>query len=808
MAHSHSKEYENIRSKLKRHFGKTLENASMELIYQACALCVRDEIMDEWTRSQENIQKQGKKMLVYMSAEFLMGRALVNNMINLGKFDRYKDALAEMGIDLYDVEEEEDDAALGNGGLGRLAACFLDSLATLELPAMGCGIRYEHGLFKQKILDGAQVEVEDNWLDTGEVWEVETVEEQVEVHFGGEIKEEWTDEGLRINHFNYSTVVAVPYDMPIVGYDSDTPATLRLWSARAKKNLDMSLFNRGDYARAMEEKELAEVISKVLYPEDNHEAGKQLRLKQFYFFTSATIQSLVRRYKKLYGDLHTLPKYIEIQINDTHPTLAIPELMRILMDEEGFSWDDAWYIVGQVFNYTNHTILREALECWPKDMFSRLLPRIYAIIKAINEKYCETLWQEYPGDFEKISQLSIIAYNEIRMAHLCVAACGKINGVSQLHGNILKTQLFRDSYIQHPSKFLAITNGITHRRWLAKANPGLTKLMIDYIGDGFLKDYTQFERLMEYQHDEKFRERFFEIKQQNKKRLADYVLKKQGIVLNTDAIFDTHAKRLHEYKRQLLKVMHIICLYNRILEDPSSFTQPMVFLFAAKASPGYARAKNIIRLINSVAQLVNNDPKTKDILQVVFIENYSVSAAEILIPATDFSEQLSTAGMEASGTGNMKFMMNGAVTIGTMDGANVEIYERVGEENIFIFGATVQEIERLKKFNAYNTGEYYEKDKELRSVLGRLIDGSLPGANDRQFSDLYHSLVFGDFEAADRYFLLHDFRSYDDAFARAVKTYRDKEKWLDLAISNTAMSGIFSSDRTIKDYNDLIWRLK
>lgn len=797
-----------ILGKLKRHFGKTRENASLEHIYQACALCVRDEIMDRWISYKSEAEKKGSKILIYMSAEFLIGRAFTNNLINLGLFDKYKAAIAELGFDIGEIEEQENDAALGNGGLGRLAACFLDSLSSLNYPAMGCGIRYEHGLFKQRILDGAQVEIEDDWINTGHVWEVENPEEQVEVRFGGEIEEMWTNEGLKIKHYNYHTVLAVPYDMPIVGYDTHAPATLRLWSARAKRNLDMSYFNRGEYTRAMEEKELAEVISKVLYPEDNHEAGRQLRLKQFYFFTSAMMQNIVMRHKRLYGDLHTLPDYVEVQINDTHPTLAIPELMRILMDEEGMSWEDAYGIVGRMFNYTNHTVMSEALECWPKDMFKLLLPRVYQIINTINDKYCEELWNAFPGDFEKISALSIMAYNEIRMANLCVAVCKKVNGVSQLHGDIIKATLFRDNYVMKPDKFVAITNGITPRRWLLKANPSLAKLMTEYIGDGFISDYRKFENLLKYTEDAEFLHKFAEVKRENKARLAKYVYERQGIKLNENAMFDTHAKRLHEYKRQLLKVLHILYLYDRIVEDPAFLTQPVTFIFAAKASPGYARAKNIIRLIHSVAAMVNNDPRTKDVIQVVFIENYNVSAAEVLVPATELSEQLSTAGKEASGTGNMKFMMNGALTIGTLDGANVEIFEQVGKKNIFLFGATVEEINYMQKYNTYRADSYFEKDADLRNVLTHLIDGSLPNVPEGQFKDLYHSLVFGDYGRADQYYLLYDFRSYVDAFNKVIKNYKNKEKWNSMAAKNTACSGMFSADRTIEDYNRLIWGLE
>lgn len=797
---------EAIRGKIKRHFGKMLEEASDEQIYEACALCVQDEIMDRWASSKSEIERQGKKVVFYMSAEFLIGRALGNNLVNLKQFNAYKEALDELGVDIGDIENVENDAALGNGGLGRLAACFLDSLSTLNYPAMGCGIRYEHGLFRQRILDGEQVEMEDNWIETGDVWEVENQEEQVEVHFGGEIREEWTERGLCIDHYNYTTVIAVPYDMPIVGYETNAPATLRLWSARAKKNLDMTYFNRGDYARAMEERELAEVISKVLYPEDNHEGGRQLRLKQFYFFTSATMQYIVNRHKRLYGDVRTLPQYVAVQINDTHPTLAIPELMRILMDEEGLNWEEAERIVTQVFNYTNHTILVEALERWPRDMFKLLLPRIYSIVEAINERYCQKLWKAFPGDFDKISALSVMAYNEIRMANLCVAMCNKVNGVSQLHGDILKTSLFRDNYVMEPSKFLAITNGITQRRWLAKANPGLTKLLASRLGEDIACDYTQFEKILPLVQDREFLDEFAKVKQENKRRLARFLKETQGIALNENAIFDTQAKRLHEYKRQLLKILHVLHLYNRVLVDPSAVKTPIVFLFAAKASPGYMRAKNIIRLINAVGNLVNNDPHTKDLLQVVFIENYSVSSAEVLIPATDISEQLSTAGLEASGTGNMKFMMNGAVTIGTMDGANVEIFEQVGAENMFIFGATVDEISYMDRFNTYHPGEIYEKDAELRDALSRIIDGSL--ATDRSFNDLYHSLIFGDYERADQYYVLYDFRSYATTYQKMLATYENREEWLRMAAINTARSGIFSSDRTIEEYNRLIWGLE
>lgn len=799
---------EKILGKLKRNFGKTLEEATQDQIYKSCALSIRDVIVEKWTDANKQMLNQGLKRLYYLSAEFLMGRALVNNMINLHLLKDYQEVLTDLGLNLENIEEQERDAGLGNGGLGRLAACFLDSLSTLDFPVTGCSIRYEFGLFKQRILDGEQVEVDDNWLEAGNVWEIARPEEQVEVKYGGELEEVWTERGLKINHKNYYSVLAIPYDYPVMGYMSEMPATLRLWSARAKTELDIHYFNRGDYSKAMQERELAEVISKVLYPEDNHEQGRQLRLKQFYFFTSATMQHIVRKHKANYGDLHTLPNYFTVQINDTHPTLAIPELMRILMDEEGMGWDEAFDICSRIFNYTNHTIMAEALERWEEDMFKALLPRIYEIIKVINDKFCDSLWKIYPGEWDKISKMAIISYHEIRMANLCIAVCNKVNGVSKLHGEIIKSRTFRDFYIVFPDKFLGITNGITPRRWLAKANQPLTKLLCDHIGDGFLKDYKEMDRIEDLLDNQKFLDDFMEVKHQNKIHLRDHLKKTQGIEINENTIFDVHAKRLHEYKRQLLKVLHILHLYNLKKENPQVHIEPCTFLFAAKASPGYVRAKNIIRLILAVADLVNNDPDTKDILRVVFIENYSVSEAEILIPATDISEQISTAGLEASGTGNMKFMMNGAVTLGTMDGANVEIYEAVGDDNIFIFGATEQEISRMERFGTYKPGLYYEQNTDLRLALNRLIDGSLHVANDRQFSDLYHSLLFGEMQRADQYYLLYDFASYAQAYEQIVSAYVDKERWKRMAAMNTAKSGRFSSDRTINEYNELIWHLR
>ena len=797
----------NIVAKLKRHFGATVERATPDQVYKAVGLSIRDEVMDLWTEGRARVEASGARQVYYLSAEFLMGRALTNNMINLGRLDAYRQAVSQLGFDFTQIEEQEADAGLGNGGLGRLAACFLDSLATLELPAVGCGIRYEFGLFRQRLLDGEQVETPDNWIERGYVWEVEGAE-RYEVRFDGEIRELWTEQGLRVEHQNFHTVYAVPFDMPIVGYESRLPATLRLWSARAVNRLDLNKFNRGEYTQAEDERELAEVISKVLYPENTHQQGRLLRLKQFYFLSSATMQSIVARHKRVYGDLRTLPDKVAVQINDTHPTLAIPELMRILLDEEGLSWDEAFAICGRVFNYTNHTVMAEALEKWDEKMFAALLPRIYQIVKTINDRFCQSMWQIFPQEWERISDMAIIAYGEIRMPNLCLAVCGHVNGVSQLHADILKTRTFRDFYVAHPDRFLGITNGVTTRRWLALANPGLTNLLTETIGPGFIKDWTRLAQLEAHVEDPGFLERFAAVKAENKRRFADFIYRHQGAVADPQTLFDVQAKRLHEYKRQLLKVIHILHLYDRITNGLPYDRPPVTFIFAAKAPPGYEKAKNIIRLINAVGRLVNNDPRTRDKIQVLFVENYGVSVAEKLIPAADISEQLSTAGREASGTGNMKFMLNGAITLGTMDGANIEIYDQVGADNIFIFGATVEQLNHLEALNAYRPGEYYERDPQLRQALEHLIDGSLPVAADRQFNDIYHSLLFGDYDRADKYYLLYDFQSYADASKRICKAYFDQPAWNRMAAVNTARAGFFSSDRTIAQYDQLIWHLQ
>ncbi len=800
---------EDIEGKLTRYYGRTLESASDEEMFQAVALCVRNRIVEQWVSGNEEAEKKGLKRLYYLSAEFLMGRALVNNMINLGALDEYREALREIGYPLEKLEAEENEAGLGNGGLGRLAACLLDSLSTLDLPATGCGIRYEYGIFRQRIVDGAQVEVPDDWTQLGDVWEIERPGEMVEVHYGGTVDEIWTKDGLRVVHRDYQAVAAIPYDMPVMGYESRMPATLRLWRSECPATFDLQSFNKGDYACMIQQKELAESISKVLYPEDDHIAGRMLRLKQFYFLASATVQYIVRDHKRRYGDLRTLPDKVVMQINDTHPTLAIPELMRILLDEEHMGWDDAYGIVSRVFNYTNHTVMQEALEAWPEQLFKSLLPRIYSIVKTINDKFSEQLWKRFSGDWDRISKLSIIAYDEIRMANLCIAVCAHVNGVSQLHGDILKTKTFRDFYAITPQKFLAITNGITPRRWLASANPALAELIGDHIGHGFLRDWSELEKLKKHLGNKKFLAQFAEVKRENKRRLAEYVYATQGVELSPDWVFDTQAKRLHEYKRQLLKVLHILHLYNRMTEEPSfSLPQPVVFLFAAKASPGYQKAKNIIRLINAVGALVNNDPRTKDKIKVVFLENYNVSLAERLIPATEISEQLSTAGREASGTGNMKFMLGGAVTLGTLDGANVEMLEQVGPENIFIFGAHSEEIAKMEADGSYHPLDYFNNKVHIRMAVSRLVDGTLPVADKELFRGIYNSLLMGDYDRADKYFLLYDFDAYDQAFAAVLSAYADAEGWVKKSAANTACAGFFSADRTVEEYNRQIWGLE
>ena len=798
-----------IIGKLQRYNGRTIEEASNGQIYRALASTVRDQIMQKWMISREERKTNNNKRLFYLSVEFLMGRSLYTNILNLVSLDAYKQALDELHIDVDKVLQEEPEPALGNGGLGRLAACFMDSLASLDLPAMGCSIRYEYGLFRQKIVDGQQVELPDYWLGNGNVWEMPVMEDACEVHFNGHV-EMGNENGRTVfRHVGYNTVEAVPYDMPLVGYDTSTVNSLRLWSARAPKRIDLSDFNHGHYVQASEEKELAEAISNILYPEDNHYEGKLLRLKQQYFFTSATLQYILKDFKKLNGtNWSKLPEKVVIHINDTHPGLAIPELMRLLMDEEGLGWDEAQQIVSRTMAYTNHTIMAEALEKWPEDMVKSLLPRIYQILVEMNKRLCARLWNFFPGEAERVGRMAIIAYGYIHMANLCVAMTFSTNGVSQLHGDILKQETFHDFYLVMPEKFSAITNGITHRRWLMACNPELTKLICDTIGTDWVKDPELLHDLAPYADDAAFREQFEKIKHNNKVRLSNFLKEHQGAIVDPNFIFDAQSKRLHEYKRQMLNALHILVLYNRIVNDPNFTMQPRVFIFGSKAAPGYNRAKQIIRFINGLSALIAKHPRASKMLQVVFLENYDVSSAQLLIPATEISEQISTASKEASGTGNMKYMMNGAITIGTMDGANVEISEQVGMDNIYIFGMRSDTVLDMYRERNYNPMTIFETNQELRLAMTQMIDGTVLPDAPSALQDLYHSLLIGDWgNMADPFFVLKDFGSYSMAQRRIDADYADRDKWNRMAVINTAMSGVFSSDRTIREYNDTIWHL-
>lgn len=798
-----------IIGKLQRYNGRTIEEASNGQIYRALASTVRDQIMQKWMISREERKTNNNKRLFYLSVEFLMGRSLYTNILNLVSLDAYKQALDELHIDVDKVLQEEPEPALGNGGLGRLAACFMDSLASLDLPAMGCSIRYEYGLFRQKIVDGQQVELPDYWLGNGNVWEMPVMEDACEVHFNGHV-EMGNENGRTVfRHVGYNTVEAVPYDMPLVGYDTSTVNSLRLWSARAPKRIDLSDFNHGHYVQASEEKELAEAISNILYPEDNHYEGKLLRLKQQYFFTSATLQYILKDFKKLNGtNWSKLPEKVVIHINDTHPGLAIPELMRLLMDEEGLGWDEAQQIVSRTMAYTNHTIMAEALEKWPEDMVKSLLPRIYQILVEMNKRLCARLWNFFPGEAERVGRMAIIAYGYIHMANLCVAMTFSTNGVSQLHGDILKQETFHDFYLVMPEKFSAITNGITHRRWLMACNPQLTKLICDTIGTDWVKDPELLHDLAPYADDAAFREQFEKIKHNNKVCLSNFLKEHQGAIVDPDFIFDAQSKRLHEYKRQMLNALHILVLYNRIVNDPNFTMQPRVFIFGSKAAPGYNRAKQIIRFINGLSALIAKHPRASKMLQVVFLENYDVSSAQMLIPATEISEQISTASKEASGTGNMKYMMNGAITIGTMDGANVEISEQVGMDNIYIFGMRSDTVLDMYRERNYNPMTIFETNQELRLAMTQMIDGTVLPDAPSALQDLYHSLLIGDWgNMADPFFVLKDFGSYSMAQRRIDADYADRDKWNRMAVINTAMSGVFSSDRTIREYNDTIWHL-
>ena len=798
-----------VKDNVKFLYRKTIEEATQEQIFQAVSYSVKDVIIDNWLATQKAYDEQDPKIVYYMSMEFLMGRALGNNLINLCAYGEVKEALEELGFDLNCIEDQEPDPALGNGGLGRLAACFLDSLATLNYAAYGCGIRYHYGMFKQKIQNGYQIEVPDNWLKNGYPFELRRPEYAKEVHFGGYIRVEYDPEkgGNKFIHEGYQAVKAIPYDMPITGYDNDVVNTLRIWDAEPIVDFELDSFDKGDYKKAVEQENLARNIVEVLYPNDNHYAGKELRLKQQYFFVSASLQAAIAKYKKKHGDIHKLYEKVTFQMNDTHPTVAVAELMRILMDEEGLGWDEAWEVTRKSVAYTNHTIMSEALEKWPIELFSRLLPRVYQIIEEINRRFILEIQAKYPGNYEKIKKMAIIYDGQVKMAHLAIAAGYSVNGVARLHTEILKNQELKDFYEMMPEKFNNKTNGITQRRFLLHANPLLADWITEHIGPDWVTDLPQLKKLAVYADDEKALQEFMNIKFKNKERLAKYILEHNGVEVDPHSIFDVQVKRLHEYKRQLLNILHVIYLYNQIKMHPEMEFYPRTFIFGAKASAGYATAKKIIKLINSVADVVNNDASINGKIKVVFIENYRVSNAEWIFAAADVSEQISTASKEASGTGNMKFMLNGAPTLGTMDGANVEIVEEVGAENAFIFGLSSDEVINYENNGGYDPNVIYNTDEEIRQVLMQLINGTF--SNDTElFRDLYDSLLnTKNTDRADRYFILADFRSYADAQKRVEAAYRDEKGWAKKALLNTACSGKFTSDRTIQEYVDDIWHL-
>ena len=797
-----------VKDNVKFLYRKTIEEATQEQIFQAVSYTVKDVIIDNWLATQKAYDEQDPKIVYYMSMEFLMGRALGNNLINLCAYGEVKEALEELGFDLNCIEDQEPDPALGNGGLGRLAACFLDSLATLNYAAYGCGIRYHYGMFKQKIQNGYQIEVPDNWLKDGYPFELRRPEYCYEIKFGGHVEETAGEDGnLHFEQVGYQSVLAIPYDMPITGYDNDVVNTLRIWDAEPIVDFELDSFDKGDYKKAVEQENLARNIVEVLYPNDNHYAGKELRLKQQYFFVSASLQAAIAKYKKKHDDIHKLYEKVTFQMNDTHPTVAVAELMRILMDEEGLGWDEAWEVTRKSVAYTNHTIMSEALEKWPIELFSRLLPRVYQIIEEINRRFILEIQAKYPGNYEKIKKMAIIYDGQVKMAHLAIAAGYSVNGVARLHTEILKNQELKDFYEMMPEKFNNKTNGITQRRFLLHANPLLADWITEHIGPDWITDLPQLKKLAVYADDEKALQEFMNIKFKNKERLAKYILEHNGVEVDPHSIFDVQVKRLHEYKRQLLNILHVIYLYNQIKMHPEMEFYPRTFIFGAKASAGYATAKKIIKLINSVADVVNNDASINGKIKVVFIENYRVSNAEWIFAAADVSEQISTASKEASGTGNMKFMLNGAPTLGTMDGANVEIVEEVGAENAFIFGLSSDEVINYENNGGYDPNVIYNTDEEIRQVLMQLINGTF--SNDTElFRDLYDSLLnTKNTDRADRYFILADFRSYADAQKRVEAAYRDEKGWAKKALLNTACSGKFTSDRTIQEYVDDIWHL-
>ena len=799
-----------VRNNVKTLFRKEVEEATPQQLFQAVSYAVKEAIIDDWLATQKQYEKDDPKTVYYMSMEFLLGRALGNNLINMTAYKEVKEALEEMGIDLNVIEDQEPDPALGNGGLGRLAACFLDSLATLGYASYGCGIRYRYGMFKQKIRDGYQVEAPDNWLKDGNPFELRRPEYAKEVRFGGNIRVEYDETGK--THFvqeNYESVMAIPYDYPIVGYGNHIVNTLRIWDAEAIVDFQLDSFDRGDYHKAVEQENLAKNIVEVLYPNDNHIAGKELRLKQQYFFVSASIQAAITKFKKKHGDISKLPEKVTFQMNDTHPTVAVAELMRILLDEENLGWNEAWDITTKCCAYTNHTIMAEALEKWPINLFSRLLPRIYQIIQEIDRRFVEQVRAQYPGNEEKVKKMAILMDGQVKMAHLAIVAGYSVNGVAKLHTEILKNQELKDFYQMMPEKFNNKTNGITQRRFLMHANPLLADWVTEKLGTKeWITDLSKMSGLKEWLDDEEALKEFMTIKFKNKERLAAYIKEHNGVEVDPRSIFDVQVKRLHEYKRQLLNILHVMYLYNQIKEHPEMSFYPKTYVFGAKASAGYIRAKEIIKLINSVADVINNDRSINGKLKVVFIEDYRVSNAELIFAAADVSEQISTASKEASGTGNMKFMMNGAPTLGTMDGANVEIVDEVGIDNAFIFGLSADEVINYEQNGGYNPYDIYNNDPDIRRVVDQLVDGTYANGDKEMYRDLYNSLLNNQGGArADMYFILKDFRSYADAQARAMEAYKDTDKWAKMALKNTACCGKFSADRTIQEYVDDIWHL-
>lgn len=800
-----------VEQNVKQLFRKTVDEASQQELYQAVSYVVKDAIIDDWIATQKQYEKDDPKIVYYMSMEFLLGRALGNNLINMTAYKEVKEALEEMGLNLNELEDQEPDPALGNGGLGRLAACFLDSLASLGYAAYGCGIRYRYGMFKQKIKDGYQEEKPDNWLKNGNPFELRRPEYAKEVRFGGNIRVEYDDKtgDIRFKQENYESVLAVPYDYPIVGYDNHIVNTLRIWDAEPIVDFQLDSFDRGDYHKAVEQQNLAKTIVEVLYPNDNHYAGKELRLKQQYFFVSASLQAALAKYKKHHDDIHKLPEKMTIQMNDTHPTVAVAELMRLLLDEEGLGWDEAWEITTKTCAYTNHTIMAEALEKWPIDLFSRLLPRVYQIIQEIDRRFVAKIREMYPGNEEKVAKMQILRDGQVKMAHLAIVTGYSVNGVARLHTEILKKQELRDFYEMMPQKFNNKTNGITQRRFLMHGNPLLADWVTDKLGTkDWITNLSLMSGLKKWVDDEEALKEFMSIKYENKVRLAKYIKEHNGIEVDPRSIFDVQVKRLHEYKRQLLNILHVMYLYNEIKEHPEISFYPRTFIFGAKASAGYIRAKQIIKLINSVADVVNNDRSINGKLKVVFIEDYRVSNAEIIFAAADVSEQISTASKEASGTGNMKFMLNGAPTLGTMDGANVEIVEEVGAENAFIFGLSSDEVINYENNGGYNPMDIYNSDADIRRVVNQLVDGTYSQGDKEMYRDLYNSLLTAQGGSkADTYFILKDFRSYADTQKKVEEAYRDKDRWAKMALLNTASCGKFSSDRTIQEYVDDIWHL-